>query len=149
MKIVPIIKQIEIVAPADKVWRALFNNELNRQWLSIFSVGTYAETDWSTGSNVLFVDGANDGIIGHIVTNNPHTELVIEYDGFIYKGMQDVSSEQAQAYKGSREAYKLTDKGGSTVLDISAAMGEDYLEPMLVAWDEALAKIKSLAEGLN
>ncbi|GAA4928487.1 SRPBCC domain-containing protein [Mucilaginibacter defluvii] len=146
MKIVSIVKQIEIAASPQSVWRVLFNNELNRQWLNYFSVGTFANTDWREGSRVTFTDGSNCGITGYILIGKPHTEVVIEYDGFILNGVTDTTSEDAQNYIGARESYLLTEKDGLTVLDISSDMGEDHYDQMSAAWDEALLKIKSMAE---
>lgn len=148
MKNVPIIKQVQIAASPEKVWRVLFNNELNRQWLSYFSAGTFAETDWREGNRVTFTDGSNSGITGFILIGRPHTEMVIEYDGFISNGVTDTTSEEAQNYKGSQEKYRLTEKDRHTVLDISSDMGEEYYDQMSAAWDEALSKIKSMAESV-
>ncbi|MCD8741478.1 SRPBCC domain-containing protein [Mucilaginibacter roseus] len=148
MKNVPIVKQVEIAASPEKVWRVLFNNELNRQWLSYFSAGTFAETDWREGSRVTFADGSNNGITGFILVGKPHTEVVIEYDGFILNGVTDTTSEDAQNYKGAKESYLLTENNGHTVLAISSDMGEEHFDQMSAAWDEALLKIKSMAESL-
>lgn len=142
-----IVKQIEIAAPPESVWRVLFNNELNKQWFNCFSAGTFADTDWQQGSRVTFTDESKCGIAGYILISKPHTELIIEFDGLILNGVTDTTSDDARNYKGAQEKYHLTEKGGHTVLTISSDMGEDYYDQMDDAWDKALVKIKSMAEG--
>lgn len=147
MKIVQIIKQIIINAPAENVWTALFNNQLNKEWLSCFSEGCYAETDWQLGSNAVFGDKDGNGIVGTITARNYPQQLTITYSGFISNNQEDTESEMAKLYNGAVESYTLTASENGTILNISSDMGEDYYQQMLVAWDEALAKIKSIAEA--
>lgn len=147
MKILQIAKQITINAPAEKVWTALFDNHLNKAWLGCFSEGCYAETDWQLGSKVIFGNKDGNGIVGKITTRNYLKQLAITFNGFISNNQEDTKSEMAKLYNGAGESYTLTASENSTILAISSDMGADYYEQMLAAWDEALAKIKSIAEA--
>lgn len=146
MTIKPINKDITINAPAATVWRHLTNDASVRQWYNEFAEGSHAETDWQVGSPVRFVDGTNCGMFGHVVAADPGKLLSVELDGFIMNGKEDVESEGAKAVKGGRETYTLTEEDGKTHLAISTAMGEDWYDTMVQAWDRALLKLKDMAE---
>ena len=46
--------KIAISAKPEKVWDVLWNDQTYREWTSVFSDGSHAETDWKKGSKVLF-----------------------------------------------------------------------------------------------
>jgi hypothetical protein len=140
-------KSVSINAPKEKVWDVLLQDEYNRQWFGIFSQGTHAETDWKVGSKVTFVDKDRSGIIGKIVTNDAFKELVIEYTGFIMKDIEDYDSDELKEFVGSHETYKLNESNGTVTLDITSDMSDEYFDTMAAQWDEALLKIKELAEN--
>ncbi len=142
----PIEKTIEINATKEKVWDVLVKDEFNRQWYAEFSEGTRAQTDWKEGSKVRFIDNSNSGIVGRIVENKPLESIVIEYEGEVKNGLDDLESDGAKAMKGVRESYKLSEKNGLTILDAYCDMDESYYDMMKEAWDKAAVKIKQLAE---
>ncbi len=140
-------KSIEIEAPEKKIWDVLIQDHYSRDWMAIFSPGSHALTDWQAGSKVIFTDGSGSGIIGRIIANDPTELLSIEYDGVLTDNKEDFESEEAQVFKGAREIYRLTQKDGKTVLDIESDMTEGFFDTMSKAWDEAMPRIKYLAEN--
>ena len=140
-------KSIEINAPKEKVWDILLQDNFTRIWYAAFSEGSHAETDWQLGSKAVFTDNSGCGIFGEIVENKTAEVISIEYQGEVVNGEEVYTSEAAEAIKGSHETYRLSENNGVTKLDISVDMGAEYYEMMSKAWDEALAKIKELAEG--
>jgi uncharacterized protein YndB with AHSA1/START domain len=147
METMLIKKTIDIHAPKEKIWNVLLDDHYSRQWYAEFSEGTYAVTDWNEGSKVIFQDESKSGIVGTIISKKPGEELVIEYNGMIYNGVENFESDDAKAVKGFRECYWLTESDGAIRLDIQSDMGSDYFEMMSAAWDKALAKIKAFAEN--
>ncbi|MEO6550665.1 MAG: SRPBCC domain-containing protein [Ferruginibacter sp.] len=144
-----IMKTIEIEAPKENVWKVLHEDQFTRAWYAEFCEGTHAETDWQPGSKAIFKDNSNNGIVGKIIDNRPNEYLAIEYDGMIVNDIEDYESEWAKTVQGSRETYQLTGQNGATELNISCDMAESHFEEMSVAWDKALLKIKTMAEGLQ
>ncbi|PSR53445.1 SRPBCC domain-containing protein [Adhaeribacter arboris] len=147
MEALIIKKNIEINAPANKIWDVLLQDEYNRIWFAEFSPGAFAETTWQEGSKVIFKDESGSGIIGTIVANQIGKLLSIKYNGIVKANVEDYDSEEAQGVKGGREIYRLTENQDATQLDIEVDMGEEMYEMMAGAWDKALQKIKELAEA--
>lgn len=141
------IKQTLLVnAPKEKVWDVLTKDELNRQWYAEFSEGTYAETDWKAGSQVIFTDGSQSGLVAVVLVNEPGKSLILEYTGELKDGVEDYHSESAQKVKGGKETYLLSEKNGQTQLDVTGDMDPEFYEMMSEAWERAMVKIKVLAE---
>ena len=140
-------KSIEINTPAGQVWDVLFQEKYSKIWYNEFSPGTYAETDWKLGSKVIFKNENGDGMVGKIVANTPNEILSIEFDGMVNKNIEDYESDDAKTTKGTHETYKLSTKGDTTLLNIEADMVEEYFDSMSTMWDNALQKIKELAEA--
>ncbi|RDC63799.1 SRPBCC family protein [Adhaeribacter pallidiroseus] len=140
-------KSIEINAPAAKIWDVLLLDQYNRIWFAEFSPGTFADTDWQEGSKVVFKDDSGSGIIGTIVANQFGKLLSVEYTGILKADAEDYASKEAQQVKGGREIYRVAENNGATQLEIEADMGAEMYEMMAGAWDQALLKIKDLAEA--
>jgi hypothetical protein len=140
-------KSIEISTSTEKIWNVLTQDQYNLEWFAIFSPGAYAITDWQLGSKVIFADDSGSGIIGRIIVHDPYDLLSIEYYGVLSNNKEDFESKEAQIYKGAHETYRLTPKDGKTLLDIEADLSDGSFDTMSVAWDEALVKIKNLAEA--
>lgn len=139
-------KSIEINAPKEKVWDVLLNDQFIRIWYSAFGDGVKAETDWNLGSKAVFTDNSKSGMVGKIIAKKPGEILSVEYQGVVVDGVEDYDSDDAMNVKGGLETYELTEKDGVTKLAISCDMSEEYFEMMSEAWENALQKIKELAE---
>lgn len=149
MKNRTIRKTITINAPKEHVWEAMMQDKYYQEWTAAFSEGSNVETDWELGSKAVFTDKTGNGIVARVVEKEPYKSLAVEFEGLVRKGQEDYESEEARQVKGSRELYVLTEENGSTRLDTSSEMGEEYYEQMSQAWDRALQKLKQLAEGLT
>lgn len=146
METMLIKKSIEVNAPKESVWETIISNNKNKIWFNAFSDGTQAQTDWQTGSKVIFADASKNGIIGVIKVNKPAEELVIEYNGVLNDGVENYETEEAQGMNGFQEIYRLKEENGLTRMDMQCDMGADYFEMMSDAWDHALVIIKELSE---
>ena len=143
----PIVKQISINAPASKVWDVLFSDSTYRIWSSVFSEGSYFETDWKVGSKALFTDQEGFGLLGVITQNIPNELLAIEYNGQLAQGVEDFTSQEVlDGINGSTETYNLSESDGITTLNVSLNTNENWFEMMDEGWSKAVLKIKELSE---
>lgn len=140
-------KNILINAPKQKVWDTLFNDKTYRIWTESFIDGSYAETDWEVGSEIVFKGSKGYGMFGKIEEKLEPDFMCFKLEGLINsKGVKDSEGEEAKPYKDSRESYTLIETDGVTELDIVAVVSEEYFETMDKIWDEALLKVRELAE---
>jgi uncharacterized protein YndB with AHSA1/START domain len=142
-------KVIDIRTTKENVWKVLTEDQYVRQWYTAFSEGARAETDWKVGSKVLFVDGTGCGLIGKIIQNKPNELLSVEYTGMMLNGKEDYEQEDSVAVKGGHETYALLQKGDTTELAIAGDMSDSMYDAMSALWDDALLKLKSVAEGIK
>jgi uncharacterized protein YndB with AHSA1/START domain len=147
MAIKTISKVIEISAPAETVWHVLFDDAMYRQWSGVFSPGSFAISDWQTGSQVQFIDKQNTGLFAKIHEANPPHLMSLVFLGTIENGQPDTESQEAKEFKDAKEVYRLNEANGITRLEIAADMTEKYYNNMSEAWDKALIKVKRLAES--
>ena len=138
---------VDINAPKSRVWEVLLEDKYTREWLGEFSPGSYAESDWTVGSEAKYFDGKRDGIIARIVTNEPAEELSMTFIGMLEKGNATYEGPMVEAFRDKYETYKLRENNGVTTLDISTEMGEEYYDDMLKQWNSALQIIKRLSEN--
>lgn len=139
-------KSIEIEASPEKIWKVLLLDAYNQIWFSEFSKGSFAESDWKEGSKVLFSDSSGEGLAGTVAVHIPNEIVSINYHGILYKGAEDTTSEEARKWTGMSETYKVKKSGNSTVLTIELNVPAEYVDMFTKMWDNALKKIKELAE---
>ena len=85
-----------INAPKEKVWKILWDDETYRKWTSVFSEGSYAQTDWKEGSKVLFLDGKGSGMVSKIETSRPNEFMSFLHLGVVKDGVEDTESEEVK-----------------------------------------------------
>lgn len=135
-----------INAPREKVWGLLWADASYQEWTSIFSEGSRAVTDWQTGSQVLFVNADNDGMLSMIAQNTPYEYMSIKHLGMVKNGVEDLEDEKAKEWHGAMENYTLTDVNGNTHLKVDIDITEEYEDYFKDAWPKAMNKIKEMAE---
>ncbi|MBA2498670.1 MAG: SRPBCC domain-containing protein [Chitinophagaceae bacterium] len=147
MEKVIIKKSIDIKASKEKVWDVLTKDEMTKSWYTAFNPGTYAETDWKQGSEVIFKDGTENGMIGKIVASVPGQIISTEFTGTLVNGVEDYESEAARNIKGFKETYYISSEGNKSKLSIEQETSDEYGDMMQTMWDKALPLIKQLAES--
>jgi len=141
-------KAIEIAASKDAVWEILTDDRFTPRWYGEFSLGAKPETTWEEGSKVLFTDLSGGGLVGEVIVNQPNQMLSVEYQGVVFGGEEDYTSEGAMSVKGGEETYIITDRDGQTELSVKADIVPEYFDSMSSAWERALQKVKLLAEEM-
>lgn len=139
-------KEITIHAPKQKVWNVLLQDKYTRIWYASFMEGSYAISDWKTGSKVSFLDNDANGVFGKIAENKPFEKLSIQYEGIIINKMEDYTSDDAKEWQSASETYLLTEKNDQTSLTVELDVPPKYMKEFDSMWNKALQKIKTLAE---
>lgn len=141
--------KITISAPAEKVWKTLWEDASYREWTSAFSSGSRAETDWEKGSKVLFLGADNSGMVSTIAENIPNEFMSIRHLGIVKDGVEDLESEEVKQWSGSYENYTLREANGETALTVTmggAQISKEFEDYFAATWPKALDKLKKLAE---
>jgi uncharacterized protein YndB with AHSA1/START domain len=142
-----LIYKIAINAPAEKVWKTLWDDKTYRLWTTPFSEGSRAETDWKKGSKILFLDGNGQGMVSKVRDNIPNEFMSIEHLGEIKDGAEDFDSEAVKSWAGALENYKLKGTNGTTELTVETDITAEYKDMFAEMWPKALDKLKKLAES--
>ena len=134
---------ININAPKEKVWEALWKDENYRKWTSVFSEGSYAESDFEKGSEFRFLNPQKDGVWGEITEMIPNERMYFTHKGEVHKGVN-----QPKTYgEDSVENYDLTEEKGITILKMTLNAPEDYVEYFVTTIPKSLEEVKKIAEG--
>jgi hypothetical protein len=136
-----------INAPREKVWQTLWSDETYRQWTSAFAKGSRVETDWKTGSKVLFLDGKNRGMVSMIAENTPNEVMSFRHLGILKNGVENLEEGRRKGWSGAIENYTLKAVNGKTELIIDQDVTEEDGEHFISMWPTALERLKALAEG--
>ncbi len=132
---------IQIKASKKKVWNALWEDQNYRNWTSVFSEGSHAETDWKEGGRILFLNGKGQGMYSLIEKNHPYEFMSFRHLGDIVDG-----KEQAPYKVQSIENYTLSESVGYTNLRVDMEVEEGYKDYFNQQFLLALEKVKALAE---
>ena len=138
--------EIAINAPASKVWEALINPELTRQYM----FGCEVICNWNIGDPIEW-KGMQDGVVyvkGHLVAFDPPKEFAFTvFDP--HASYPDVPKNYLTA------SYQLHDQGNATVLKVtqgdyaSVAEGEKRYQDTLAqgGWSAVLDSLKKIVES--
>lgn len=132
---------IEISATKEKVWNTLWEDESYRKWTSVFMQGSYAETDWKEGSEVLFLTEDGSGIQSLVDKNIPCEHMVFRHICELKK-----REPVGETWDNIREEYVLIPTAEGIHLevthDVTAGMGKYLLNTM----PKAMEVLKALCE---
>ncbi len=138
--------EIDIKAPANKVWDVITGDATYRQWTAPFCEGSYAETDWKEGSKALFLSPGGNGMTSRIKKSEPGRFLSIEHLGEVKDGVEDLDSEKVKQWAGALENYTLEENGATTKFNVDLNITPDFKDYMDKTWPLALSKVKELSE---
>lgn len=141
-------RSIDIKAPAEHVWKALFKRKNFARWSKAFSENARVESQWKLGGNIRFVDSDNSGILGTIKACEPFEELSIRFEALINNGKEDSTSDKAQRWVGCHENFFLVEGQTETILTVEEDVPQDRLQSLNSKWDKALREIKEIAEEM-
>lgn len=133
---------IEINAPDEKVWDALWLDENYRKWSEAFQEGSHYVSDLNEGSEIQFHTPGGNGMYG-VVEKNVRKEKMY----FLHKGEVVNGEKQPESYgEEAIERYDLAEKDGVTSLTATMNAPEDYIPYFAEVFPKALEKVKEIAE---
>ncbi len=138
---------IDINAPKEKVWKTLWEDATYRNWTSVFSEGSHAETDWKEGSKVLFLDEKGSGMVSKIETIRPNEFISFQHLGEVKNRVEDTKSDKVKGWAGAHENYTLKEVNGKTELLVDMDMTEEYKDMFMQMFPKALQQVKTLSEN--
>lgn len=136
-----------INAPKDRVWKILWNDDTYRQWTSVFSEGSYAESDWEEGSKIRFLTPEGSGMYSVIEKMEVNRFMSFRHDGEIKKGIEEPLNDESRKWSGTTENYTLSENEGVTELVVELGISEEMESYFEEHFPKALAKVKEIAEG--
>lgn len=139
--------QIEIDAPAEKVWDVLWNDRTYSQWTHYFSPGSIMKTDWQIGGKTYFTEASGqNGMVSTIERIEEPKILVFKHLGEMVNGVEDTESDRVKAWNGSLEAYFLDENNGKTMLRVEVDVDSNYKDMMDNGFTKGLEVVKNLSE---
>ncbi len=138
--------EIEINAPALKVWDVLWSDKTYREWTRAFGESGYAVSDWKEGSSIHFLSGKGDGMNSRIEKLIPASVMSFKHLGFVKDGVEQPETEESKKWSGIMEEYFLTEHHGKTTLKCDMDMEDGHADFFNEAFPVAFSNIKEIAE---
>ncbi len=132
---------IDINAPAQTVWKALWEDANYQQWTAVFGEGSKAISDWQEGSTIEFVANDGGGMYSIIEKKVENDTMVFRHQGEIKNG-EKLESDWA----GAKEAYHLDEKDGITHLAVSLDTSESHTAYFENTFPRGLQIVKQISE---
>ncbi|HJP64384.1 MAG TPA: SRPBCC family protein [Mucilaginibacter sp.] len=134
---------IEINAPAAKVWEALTNPAIVKQYF----FGTNVKTDWKKGSPIIWEgewDGKTYQDTGKILEVDPGKSVKYNYWSSM-SGTEDIPANYLDI------TYDLSENGGKTLLTITQEKikSEEAKNHSEQNWKSVFGKMKEMVENGN
>ena len=134
--------KINVQAPKEKVWEMLWTDEGYRKWTSVFTEGSYAESDWKEGSKIKFLSPNGSGMFGIIKKKIDYERMTFEHQGEIKDG-----KEEPKDWAGAIEDYYLKEENETTELVVELDMNEEFQDYFNATFPKALQAVKQISEN--
>ena len=138
---------IDINAPKEKVWYALWDDENYESWTSVFCPGSFIVSDWNEGSKIHFLSPEGGGMFSLITQKKPFETMLFQHIGEIQNFEEHPITEETKVWSGCKERYDLVEKNGITTVTASVDTVEDHVDYFEKTFPSGLEKVKQIAEG--
>ena len=138
--------EIEINAPADKVWNAMWNEENYKKWTAAFCQGLYAKSSWKQGERIHFLEPNGNGMFSEISTLVPNEKMYFTHLGNIKEFEEQPLDETTKAWSGAQENYTIISNGATSKVLVTLDIVNEYANFFLESFPKGLATIKEIAE---
>lgn len=140
--------KISINAPAEKVWKSLWELENYTKWTSVFCQGSYYKTDSFEQGNKIHLIAPNGGGMYSILEKIVKNELLVfKHLGELENFEEQPIDEKIQGWTNALESYQLKPLGNETELTVQVETVEEYVVHMNRTFPLALQELKKIAEN--
>jgi len=138
---------IHIHATPEKIWDILWNDTTYRIWVAPFCEGSYYKTErFEEGATIHFLTPTGEGMYSLIDKIIPNRYLAFRHQGSIINYEEQDFTPETEALNNVLETYTLLPNNNGTTLKVELDTTEQYRAFMTNALDQAMKKIKRLAE---
>ncbi|RYE57478.1 MAG: SRPBCC domain-containing protein [Sphingobacteriales bacterium] len=141
---------IEINAPASKVFQAIIDDKMYREWTSEFSPSSFFRGSWNKGDKIYFVgtgeDGKEGGMIATVVENIPNKQISLRHLGILDGKDEITSGPKVEGWVNAMEEYFFNEQNGITSFDVAVDTKSEFKDYFENTWPKALNKLKEIAE---
>jgi hypothetical protein len=135
---------IDIRADKSKIWDALWDDGLYRDWANVFFEGSYAVTDnWKEGSKVLFLAPDKSGIYSSIEKHILNKIMSFKHLGNVIDGKEQPIDDKTKTWSGATETYTITEERDYNRLTVDIDILDEHVEFMSNTLPKALEKVKN------
>ena len=138
---------VEINAPKEKVWYALWDDQNYETWTEAFCEGSYAVSGWEAGNKIHFLDPKGSGMASKIIEKKPYDSMVFSHITEIVNNEEQPITEAIQKWSGATEQYALKGENGTTSLQVTVESVEEHEDFFKTTFPNALQKVKAIAEN--
>lgn len=138
--------EIEINAPADKIWNAMWEEENYKKWTAAFCEGSYAKSTWKQGERIHFLDPNGNGMYSEISTLIPNEKMYFTHIGNIKNFEEQPIDEATKAWSGAQENYVVISNGTTTSIEVTLDIVDDHANHFIESFPKGLAIIKKISE---
>ena len=134
---------IDIKADKEKIWKALWDDTLYRDWSGIFGEGShYVVDNWKEGSRIMFLSSDQSGIFSVIERHVPNETIRFKHIGTVANGKEQPIDNESKIWTGAIESYSLKEDSGFYTLLVEIDVLDEHVEFMSEKLPIALEKIK-------
>ena len=132
-----------IRATPQQVWKAVFEQDENKNWPAALDEGTYFEGNWSQNSIMRFLDSENNGMYNRVEISKPFEKLKMLQMGWVLNG--ELSP---QDWGDSTITYLFETIGEGTMLTCEINSPDEFVNFFEAKYPANLQKIKMLAVNI-
>jgi len=138
---------IDINAPKENVWQALWSDQSLRDWASIIDEGTYMDGSLQEGNEVNFISSVSGyGVVSKVEKIIPNKYISFMQIADIKVGKDGTLQKRDRQWTGGKESYEIEEKDGKVALSIKQETPDELVEYFKVKIPQALQRVKTLAE---
>jgi uncharacterized protein YndB with AHSA1/START domain len=138
---------IDINAPKEKVWYALWDDENYENWTAAFCDGSFTISDWNEGSKIYFLAPGGAGMNSKISIKKPFDLMSFNHISEVKDFKEIPLTDETKAWSGCEERYDLTENNGVTTVTATVDIMEAHADYFNEAFPKALQKLKEIAEN--
>lgn len=143
----PLVFEVSIRAPRERVWDHMLGNAGYRHWTAAFCEGSYFTGTWAAGAPMRFLSPGGDGMLAEIAEWRPPAFVSIRILGEVRQGVDDTTSDAVRAWAPAYENYRLDETPEGTHVCVTLDSAPAYEAYMRETYPKALQRLKALAEG--